>query len=169
MAKLKYEFLNTFYENHPRKLRDYIFAYIGTLGHLGTPFAGAANFLLADPAIRKAAENLFGLASQRPFPRFAKRSLHSLVSKNTLASNGNPEKVLFLADAFTEYFNPQVGLAALRVLSCGWLRSQANPCNRRWANANFERISEGCETTCAKSCRGDKPLRSKGRISRSLG
>jgi FAD/FMN-containing dehydrogenase/Fe-S oxidoreductase len=116
MAKLKYEFLNAYYENHPRKLRDYIFAYIGTLGYLGSPFAGAVNLLLADPTMRKAGENLLGLASQRPFPRFAKRSLHSLVSKNRLAGDDNPEKVLFLTDAFTEYFNPQVGLAALHVL-----------------------------------------------------
>jgi len=116
MAKLKYEFLNTYYKTHPRKVRDYIFAYIGTLGHLGTPFGGVVNLLLGNSLIRNAGEKLLGLASQRPFPRLAKRSLHSLVSKPASFTEETFETVLFLTDAFTEYFNPQVGLAAMRVL-----------------------------------------------------
>ncbi len=117
MAKLKYEFLNIYYKNHPRKLRDYIFAYIGTFGHLGTPFAGVVNLLLGSPIIRKASENMIGLTSQRPFPKLANRSLHSLISRRPFLGREISETVLFLADAFTEYFNPQVGLAALRVLN----------------------------------------------------
>ena len=104
MAKLKYEFLNIYYKNHPRKLRDYIFAYIGTFGHLGTPFAGVVNLLLGSPIIRKASENMIGLTSQRPFPKLANRSLHSLISRRPFLGREISETVLFLADAFTAVF-----------------------------------------------------------------
>ena len=127
MAKLKYEFINTYYRSHPRKLRDYIFAYIGTLGRLGTPFAGFVNLLLGNSIIRTACENLLGLASQRPFPRLATRSLRSLVSRLPFSNDEPLETVLFLTDAFTEYFNPQVGLAAVRVLNAAGCKVKLVP------------------------------------------
>lgn len=119
MAKLKYEFLHFYYLSgrERRPLRDALFGYIGLLGEVGYRFSAVVNpfrHLLVSSGL---GERLFGLSARRQFPAFARQSLHDLVSD--LGTDPDPD-CLFLSDAFTEYFQPQVGLAALKILrSCG--------------------------------------------------
>ncbi len=120
VAKLKYEFNNHYYQSHPHKLRDYLFAYIGKLAQLGHHFSPLVNPLLASPRLGGLRQQLLGIAQERSLPEMSQKSLRRLW-KNHLRSTGSAavgekETVLFLSDAFTEYFQPHVGLAALRVL-----------------------------------------------------
>lgn len=125
MAKLKYEFLNHFYGSHHRKLRDYLFAYIEPIARLAQPFSWLVNPILASPVTAWTGERFFGLSAHRSLPRLANRSLRAISKEKayegqvrvTAAQEVGPvETVLFLSDAFTEYFFPLVGLAAIRVL-----------------------------------------------------
>ena len=116
MAKLKYEFMNAYYHQHPRKLRDYLFGYIGVVAPLGAVFAPLANWILRSPPLRRLAERFFGLACQRPFPAFRRlsRAQAGPAQASPLPSPAQP--VLFLGDTFNRYFYPQTEQAARQIL-----------------------------------------------------
>jgi FAD/FMN-containing dehydrogenase/Fe-S oxidoreductase len=115
MAKLRYEFLNHYYRKHRRRVRDYLFGYIGHVARFGYRFAPIANFIMSTSVFKKFGL-LFGLTPYRPFPRMASRPLSDLA--RDLVEKGTPgqSSVLFLSDAFTDHFHPDTGLAAIRVL-----------------------------------------------------
>ena len=120
MAKLRYEFLAYYYSPQSaskarRRLRDYLFAYIGDLAGIAWPFASLVNAVLGSGWFGSLAESQLGLARQHKFPVFHKPAR----LQDHLPETSRPEaveKVLFLADAFNEYFQPHVGLAAVKLL-----------------------------------------------------
>jgi FAD/FMN-containing dehydrogenase/Fe-S oxidoreductase len=117
MAKLKYEFQHEYYKSHRRKLRDYLFAYIGPLARLGAPFGRLVNWGLGLGWVRRFANPLLGLAEERELPRLE-------VCRSTFQVLGSTqettETVLLLRDTFTHFFEPEIELAALKVLAaCG--------------------------------------------------
>lgn len=118
MAKLKYEFLQHYYDSHRRRLRDYLFGYIGVIAPLGSIFAPIVNSFMRQPIFRRGIERYFGLSCQRPFPRFASRvNLHLLKSTSSeVARSDSQTCILFLRDTFNHYFYPEVETAALRLL-----------------------------------------------------
>ncbi|HEX7976475.1 MAG TPA: FAD-linked oxidase C-terminal domain-containing protein, partial [Anaerolineales bacterium] len=137
MARLKYEFMHHYYRSHRRKLRDYLFGYIDRVARLGYPFRSLANTLLSSPRVARLGERLLGLAQQRPLPRFARRRFGAQLSgylvregKGSLSNGGagkSAQRVLFLMDAFTEYFYPETGVAALRALQAAGAVVQVLP------------------------------------------
>jgi Fe-S oxidoreductase len=124
MAKLRYEFANQYYKKHRRKLRDYLFGYIGRLAPLGSFFAPLTNKLLGSVAIRKILQQTLDLDSRRKFPSFAslRKIRHMTQSRNT----GKPE-VLFLTDSFSHYFHPETEAAGRRALEMLGLQVQVIP------------------------------------------
>jgi Fe-S oxidoreductase len=135
MAKLKYEFQHEYYKTHRRKLRDYVFGYIGPLARLGAPFGRLVNVVLEQRLVRKIADPMFRLAVERELPKFnviasgAKQSpgmpkflspWRLLRRQRTVPRNDNLETVLLLRDTFTHFFEPEIEQAALDVLdACG--------------------------------------------------
>lgn len=121
IAKLKYEFLQHYYGNlsHMRPLRDYLFGYISNLAKFSHYFAPAVNFMLSTKLVKSFGEKYIGLSSQRDFPKMSYRSLQREWKRHfkRYPQNGQAEEVLFLSDAFTEFFQPQIGLAALKVMA----------------------------------------------------
>jgi FAD/FMN-containing dehydrogenase/Fe-S oxidoreductase len=119
MAKLKYEFLAQYHLSHRRPLRDYLFAYIGKWARLGALFAGAYNALSGNRLLRKLLESSLGITAKRPLPTFDTRKRDKKRSP-WLPSKQSDEFCLYLPDAFTHYFEPDVEKAALHVLAaCG--------------------------------------------------
>ncbi|MDH5507930.1 MAG: FAD-binding protein, partial [Anaerolineae bacterium] len=112
MAKLKYEFLNQYYDHHRRPVRDYLFAYIGTLARLGRPLAGLVNFGMSLGFTAWVGEHMLGIASQRKMPKLQRAAYISGVDVDHEGS----EAVILLVDAFSEYFYPEIKAAALTIL-----------------------------------------------------
>lgn len=124
MAKLKYEFLNHYYSKRRRRSRDYLFAYIDRVARLGWPFRVAANALLRSDVGRWAGARL-GVTEKRSVPLLASQSC---TERLRIANKKRPKRyvgpsepqkkeiVLLLLDAFTEYFYPEAGIAAVRTL-----------------------------------------------------
>lgn len=112
MAKLKYEFLDHYYETHPRPLRDYLFGYINVVARFGRPFSPVGNWLLSNSFFRKLVDRLFGISASRMLPHLQREGVvyHSLPS----AEEGHP--VMFFVDPFTEYFYPELARQAIAVL-----------------------------------------------------
>lgn len=121
VAKLKYEFLHQYYQSHRRPLRDYLFAHIGSLGRLGRALAPATNWLLASGVGKWAGERLFGLSAKRGLPQFKRTNRRRPYGAIT------PPDVLFLSDAFTQFFYPEVITAAFSLLDAAGLRYQMLP------------------------------------------
>jgi len=121
MAKLKYEFMDRYYRRHRRPLRDYLFAYIDRLAWWGSPLAPLLNPMLNARLAGGLVRRFLGLAAARPFPQFQRENLFELARQQrprpamTVAPAG--EQALFLADAFSVYFYPGQGLAALGLLA----------------------------------------------------
>jgi FAD/FMN-containing dehydrogenase/Fe-S oxidoreductase len=123
VAKLRYEFLQYYYSDqastrHYRRLRDYLFGYIDRMARLGYRFAPLINGLTQSTVVRQLGARVLGLAAERPFPELNRHALRDQVRVSGRQDSG--ERVLFLTDAFTEYFQPEVGVSAIRVLErCG--------------------------------------------------
>jgi FAD/FMN-containing dehydrogenase/Fe-S oxidoreductase len=126
MAKLRYEFMYHYYNHHRRRVRDYLFGYIGSFASLGYRLAPLANNVMRT-SIFKQIGSLFGLTADRSLPKLARRPLAYLA--RDLVDNGIPNQnsVLFLSDAFTDYFHPEVGLSAFRVLKAAGYRVHLLP------------------------------------------
>ena len=114
MAKLKYEFLNYYYQQHTRRMRDYLFAYIGPLARLGYPFAAVINPFLQNDQIARLGEKLLGISSRRKMPRLA--SSWETKRRKPKPVGDTKEVVIFLPDAFNTFFDPDISQAALDVL-----------------------------------------------------
>ena len=123
MAKIKYEFLDHYYQpgsGHRHPLRDNLFAYIGELSQIGSFVRPAANFLLRSERLMKIRESWLGISGNRTMPllkdkRFLTSQVHSN-SAQSAAGDSTYENVIFLVDPFTEYYQPHVGTAAWKLL-----------------------------------------------------
>jgi FAD/FMN-containing dehydrogenase/Fe-S oxidoreductase len=119
MAKLKYEFTYHYFQTHRRRMRDYLFGYIGNLAPLGSPFSALINPVIQSRPVRRLLRMMFGLASERRFPTLAPyRQSLSLQEKTTVPD----PQVLFLSDAFSRYFHPETERCARSVLEAAGLR-----------------------------------------------
>jgi FAD/FMN-containing dehydrogenase/Fe-S oxidoreductase len=127
MAKLRYEFMHHYYQKHSRRLRDYLFGYISQFAWLGHGFAPLINPILGNPTVQRLSEKFFGLAHQRRFPRLARVSLEAQIKSSRPQSDRSLSPIFLLSDAFTEYFHPEVGMAAVRVLARAGYRAQLLP------------------------------------------
>ncbi|MBN1536058.1 MAG: FAD-binding protein [Anaerolineales bacterium] len=113
IARLKYEYFNHYYRSHPRKLRDYLFGYIGWLAPLGSLFASVVNTTLGWKVIQKMSEGILGLSSSRTFPAFA--SWRSNADIRHPKNPSSPE-LLLLTDTFSRYFHPETEKKTLQVI-----------------------------------------------------
>jgi Fe-S oxidoreductase len=111
MPKLKYEFMNLYYKNHPRPMRDYLFGYFHVASKLLQPVAPLANAFMKMDWSHKLIARLMGITEKRPFPVFSsgrsrsKRDLHF------------SKRVIFLSDVFSRYLEPEVEQAAFELLN----------------------------------------------------
>jgi FAD/FMN-containing dehydrogenase/Fe-S oxidoreductase len=138
MAKIKYEFLHYYHNSHRRPARDYLFGYIEVLARLGRPVAPLAN-----AGIRLLPKRALGLAEERELPRLKGGRGSGGAGEQGRTEGGRDagegERVLYLADAFSEYFTPEVGEAGRRALRAEGCRVLKLPV----IGAGRTRISKG--------------------------
>jgi FAD/FMN-containing dehydrogenase/Fe-S oxidoreductase len=129
LAKIKYEFLAHYYEQHGTPLRARLFAGVADLNKWGSRFAPLANFTMRAAPFKWLMERFFGIDRRRQMPPFAAETFESWFRKrgrNGTAVNGSareqagapphrPQVVLF-HDCFMNYNYPQTGQAATELL-----------------------------------------------------
>jgi FAD/FMN-containing dehydrogenase/Fe-S oxidoreductase len=113
MATYKAEFMHHHYRHRLRPRA----AYAMGLLHLWAPMAGAvpslANGISHGGATAPLAKRLGGIAAQRALPPFAPTPLRRSLRHRPRQRGAT---VLLFADTFTDYFHPDAGHAALRVI-----------------------------------------------------
>ncbi len=120
MAKLKYEFYQHYYSTlgHRHPSRDYIFAYIDRIARLGYRVAPLVNLFVTAPWLGGLRQSVLGISKHRALPKLSGVPLHRRAEK--LLEQSGPTDCLLLADAFNEYYYPETGLDAVKVLvGCG--------------------------------------------------
>jgi len=98
-----------------RRIRNNIIARSETVGKVGQPIAPLANFVLNLRPARWLAEAVLGIGRQAPLPRFAKECFTTWFAHHT-PQNKSISDVVYFHGCSSEYFEPHVGRAAIRVL-----------------------------------------------------
>jgi len=121
MARLKAEFLHIYNREHGIPLRSRLFARIGRLNEIAQPFAPLANFLIHGPG--KWVLTSLGIHPKRTLPRLSSQTFSAWYRKSkrnggfsTERMRNEAKQVVFFHDTFMEYYDPQVGQAAIEVL-----------------------------------------------------
>jgi len=120
MATLKSEALHQKHATHGIPLRSRVFAGIRRLNRLGARTAPLSNLPGRVPALRRILGRLVGIAPQRPLPVFTRHTLPRWF-RGRPATAGRRGPLVFLADSFTSFTEPGVGIAAIELLEmAGW-------------------------------------------------
>jgi FAD/FMN-containing dehydrogenase/Fe-S oxidoreductase len=120
MASMKSEFLFQYQGIHGVPRRARFFAAARRLNRLGATMAPLSNLVWALPGARAAMERTLGISRYRPLPRFQRRTLLRWFAGR--APRAAPlGRVVMLADSFTTFTEPGVGIAAVELLEmAGW-------------------------------------------------
>ncbi len=133
MATYKAEVL---YQRYRRRLRPpahYSLGWLPRWARLASRAPGLANAALSAPALAGLAKRLGGIDPRRPLPQFAAQSFRQWFARRPAQAG---TVVLLWVDTFTDYFTPEVGQAAVRVLeAAGYaveITSQPVCCGLTW-------------------------------------
>jgi glycerol-3-phosphate dehydrogenase subunit C len=103
-----------------RRLRNNVMARTELLGKFAQPVAPLANFVFNFKPARWAFEKTFGVAKDAYFPPFTRQKFSTWLRKRAAshaAQTGEARrKVVYFHGCSTEYYEPRVGQAAVRVL-----------------------------------------------------
>ncbi len=121
MASMKSEFLHQYQAEHGVPLRARFFAAARRLNRLGSAFAPLSNALTAMPGARALMERALGITRHRPLPRFERNTLLRWHGRRERRHTATLGRVLMLANSFTTFTEPGVGIAAVELLEmAGW-------------------------------------------------
>jgi FAD/FMN-containing dehydrogenase/Fe-S oxidoreductase len=117
MAKIKYEFLQQYYDDHGTPLSVQAIGGVARAAPLGQAFAPLANMLMPLKPIRWAIEKAVGIDRRRVLPRYSNRSFAKWFKDRTDPAGGiSTNSVALVADTWTMFNEPHIGQAATRVL-----------------------------------------------------
>src|SRR5262249_50245926 len=120
VARFKSEFLADYWKRHGTPLRARVLGHIHDLSYWGSRFAPLSNAIAQSAPVRWINEQLLGLDRRRKPPAWASTTFSDRLAKET-GSNGDvdasagPRTFLF-NDTFTNFYNPDVGMAGVKVL-----------------------------------------------------
>jgi len=97
------------------RLRNNLIARSEMIGKIGQPIALLANYALTLKPARWLAEKMLGIARQAPLPKFSANRFTTWFSSHTPVSQST-RAVVYFHGCSTEYYEPHVGRAAVRVL-----------------------------------------------------
>ena len=115
MATYKAEFLSHYWEGRVRPAAAYALGYIDKWARAASTMPGIANVLTQNPAFSSMAKQAIGIAPQRSLPAFAPQTLQTWFRRRS-AQDGPQGQVLLWPDTFNNFFHPDIGQSAVRVL-----------------------------------------------------
>jgi Fe-S oxidoreductase len=181
MATLKAEFLAHYHDVHGVPTGARLFGHARTINRIGSALAPLSNLAALRPA-RVALERFAGIDRRRPLPRFRRDTLQKWFDRRT-GPRGTGERgdVVFLADSFTSFTEPDIGRDAIELLERAGYRVRLTAdvcCGRaliskgllREAKKQHERLLDrlapaaadgipiaGCEPSCVFSLTDELP------------
>jgi len=118
VARFKSEFLADYWRRHGTSLDARMLGHVRRVAAIGSRFAPVANWLAGTTPIRRLNERLLGIDQRRTLPAFQRRTLAHLAPR----ADQTCEAVIF-NDTFTNFYEPEIGLAALDVIGAAGVRA----------------------------------------------
>jgi Fe-S oxidoreductase len=112
VARFKSEFLADYYSRHGVPLKAKVLGHVSEMAAWGSSFAPIANWLARGSVARWFNSHYVGIDKRRTPPKWNSRPLR----QRLLRSEG---QILLFADTFTNYYHPEVGEAAVKVVESG--------------------------------------------------
>ena len=199
VARFKSEFLADYWQRHGTPLHVRALGNARTAAEWGSRLAPLSNWIVNSGLGRRLNERVLGIDRRRALPEFKRSTLAHLAKGRLKAAPTNSESggrlqaahdVLLFNDTFTNHYDPEIGLAALDVMSaaglnpalasnrcCGrpqiskGLLSNARDMAARNADALFADAEAGrplvfCEPSCLSAVREDAPALLRGEARR---
>ncbi|WP_254840288.1 FAD-binding and (Fe-S)-binding domain-containing protein [Natronomonas marina] len=118
LAKLKAELQHEHHDRRGTTLRERLFANVEWTASVGSTLAPVSNWLPSLPGARGLLERTVGIARERELPTFRRESFVEWFDARgpAVSEAAADERVLLLPDTFTNYTDPAVPKAAVRVL-----------------------------------------------------
>ena len=117
MAKLKADVTQMHYDRHGTPLGARLIAALPILARWGCgPQAGLVNAIQNNRWVRRCMNRVFGLDARRPLPAFAAQSLARWYDRRPAPAPQTGQRVILIADPWTNYFEPHIGIAAIELL-----------------------------------------------------
>ena len=116
MAKLKYEFLAHYYEQHGYPLRARLFADIARISRWGSALALPVNWIGRSRINRWILDKFLGVDRRRQLPTFARERFSNWFENRSYGGSGSMGRVALFNDTFVEYNEPEIGMAATIIL-----------------------------------------------------
>ncbi len=123
MARLKAEFLCHYYAKHGLPLRNRLFGHSARLSRLGSRWAPWSNTIGQSRWLRQLNEWLLGIDRRRVPPAFARPSFETVFQGLPPSQHvdGSPRHVWLFPDTFTNYYEPEIGVATVELFRrLGW-------------------------------------------------
>jgi len=124
MATYKAEFLSHFYQGRLRPVQTYAMGLSPWWARLGSQAPGLVNAFTQSPGLAGILKKLAGIAPGRALPSLAPRTFRSRFrsEKSDKDAGGTGKTVLLWPDTFTNFFHPEIGVAAVKVLATAGFR-----------------------------------------------
>ena len=117
MAKIKYEFLDLYYQTHSIPLRSRLVANIHRLNSLAPgPLAPMANLVNRSTPARWASEKILGIDRRRKIPKIVSQPFEQWFRRRTPETTGSRGDIVLFHDTFMNFNHPESGQAAVRLL-----------------------------------------------------
>jgi len=118
LALLKAELQHARIRRHGLTLRERLFSHVDRLGRIGCAMPTLSNLALRSFLVRRALLHLAGITPRRPLPRFVRQRFDEWFAERQPPPDPMPVRgrVILWDDTFVRYYEPHIGIAAVRVL-----------------------------------------------------
>jgi FAD/FMN-containing dehydrogenase/Fe-S oxidoreductase len=187
VARFKSEFLAGYWDRHGLSIAAQVFGSARAAAEWGSRLAPLSNRMLNSAPARWAAEKIAGLDRRRSMPKWTRNTLRK---RFPAPASRFPGMALLFADTFTDYADPEIGVAAINVLNAAGIHTglASNVCcgrplisqgrlpeARRQAAANVHALFDAAnagqaivfvEPSCLSAIREDAPDLLRGELQR---
>ena len=124
MARYKSEFLAGYWARNGLTWRARLFGNIHKLSRWGSRLAPVSNWIVRSRPARRLNEKMFGIDRRRIPPPWRRQTLRRWFERRTRPSPEDAPTAVLFTDTFTNYYEPEIGIAAVELLELGGLGVQ---------------------------------------------
>ena len=117
MALLKAELQHARIRLHGLTLRERMLSSVDRLGRIGTAFPSLANLALQSKPGHALVARMLGFTTKRPLPAYASERFDTWFDARVEKKSSPRGKVILWDDCFVRYHEPEIGQAAVKVLT----------------------------------------------------
>jgi len=116
VAKMKIEFLANYNSAHGISVRDRLFAYVHETSRIASPIAPLAN-LISNNRVARLVLSKLGIHPNRSLPLLSNEKFTDWFKNRPFhTQNNSGRQVVYFHDTWVSYYQPEVGIAAVRLL-----------------------------------------------------